>query len=183
MKCSLCNGDIVNKLGPFPFKCKTLGEVFVPGVEYEECQSCGERLLSSEASKYLSNYIKEQEQIALRSLPASDLITAIEAAAILGFSKQNFSKTPKIRRGFIYSVAIGGRKFYSRKSTELYKSAGDGRFQLNVTQNPGQIVFVISPPSLSSIERSSYISSSMHNYNGIWCNSIGADNLNNEVYQ
>jgi len=183
MKCALCNGDIVNKVGPIPFKCKTLGEVSAPGVEYEECQSCGERLLSFEASKYLSNYIKEQEKIALRGLPASDLITAVEAAEILGFSKQNFSKTPKIRRGFIYSVVISGRKFYSRKSTELYKSKGDGRFQLNVTNNPGQIVFVISQPSLSSIERSSYITASRQNTNEIWCRSGAVDNFNNEVYQ
>lgn len=183
MKCALCNGDLVNKVGPFPFKCKTLGEVFVPGVEYEECQSCGERLLSFEASNYLSNYVKEQEQIALRMLPAKDLITAIEAAAILGFSKQNFSKTPKIKRGFIYSVVIGGRKFYSRKSTELYKSTSDGRFQLNVTNNPEQIVFVISQPSLSSIERSSYISTSGQDAYDIWCDSGTADDFNNEDYQ
>jgi hypothetical protein len=183
MKCALCNGNIENKVGPFPFKCKTLGEVFAPGVEYEECQSCGERLLSFEASKYLSEYIKEQEQIALRSLPASDLITAVEAAAILGFSKQNFSKTPKIRRGFIYSVVIGGRKFYSRKSTELYKSTADGRFQLNVTNNPGQTVFVISQPSFSSIERSSYIATSEQGTDDIWCSSGATDNFNNEVYQ
>jgi len=182
MKCALCNGDIVSKIGPFPFKCKTLGEVFVPGVEYDECQSCGERLLSFEASKYLSNYIKEQEQIALGSLPANDLITAVEAAEILGFTKQNFSKTPKIKRGFIYSVAIGGRKFYSRKSTELYKNTGDGRFQINVFNNPDQTVFVISPTSLSSIESSSYISSSKLDVFNIWCNSVNID-VFNEVYQ
>lgn len=147
MKCSMCDGDLVIKNDFLPFKSKSMGEVIIPNVELEECQGCRVKLLSPDASHYVTSYVKELEKTALNNLPAGDLITASEAANILGITKQGFSKSPRIRRGFIYSVKIGNRKLYSKRSTELYSETKDGRFRLNAPSESASKIYIISPPT------------------------------------
>ena len=128
MKCALCDGDIVKKTGGVLFKSKTLGEITVPDIEFKECESCGDKLLSPAASDKMIDYVRQKEQEVIGSLPIDDFIPASEAADILGFTKQAFSKHPKIKRGLIYSVIKGKRKLFLKKSVELFKEKGNGKF-------------------------------------------------------
>ncbi len=130
MNCSICNGIIEKKTDVYLFHSIILGEVPIPDVDFEECQGCQERSLSPESSHCVSKFVREREQLALSNIPAKDLITASEAAQILGVTKQAFSKNPRIKRGFIYFTKIGDRKFYSKTSVRQYAETGDGRCQL-----------------------------------------------------
>ncbi len=128
MNCSLCNSKTRHKKKDYVHKSKIIGEVLVPAIELRECRGCGNIKLSSEACDEVRNYVAEQEQNAIATLPADGLISAGQAAAILEVTKQAFSKNSKLKRGFVYSVMIGEKRAYFRSSVELFKKTGDGRF-------------------------------------------------------
>lgn len=130
MTCALCNGDIVKRKGDLPFESKTLGQLSIPNISFEECQSCGDKLLSPRESDKVVNYVRQKEQEAIESMPIGDFIPANEAAEMLGITKQAFSKHPKIKRGLIFSVTKGKRKLFLKKSVELFKGKGNGKFLL-----------------------------------------------------
>ncbi|MBT8360007.1 MAG: hypothetical protein HKP41_17045 [Desulfobacterales bacterium] len=120
----------MNKKEDYLCNSKVIGEVLIPLIEFYECRGCHETTLSPEASHELITHVREQERNAIASLSSDDLITAGQAAAILGVSKQAFSKNPKIKKGYVYFTQIGTKKAYFRKSVELFRESGDGRFPI-----------------------------------------------------
>lgn len=128
--CSICDGNIINKHESLAFQTKHLGSVDVPDIKFEECSVCHDRTVSIEDSEKIHRYVLELEKKCIGKLPIEGFITTSEAVSVLGGSKQAFSQNPKIKRGFIYSVTIGGRKLYNRKSTLQFKESKDGRFPL-----------------------------------------------------
>ena len=130
MNCSLCGAKIRNKKKDCYNQSKIIGKVFVPAIEFRECQGCGEAILSPEADGEIRDYIAEQELKAIATLSVNDLISAGQAADILEITKQAFSKNSKLKRGFVYSKMIGAKKAYFRSSVELFKRTGDGRFPI-----------------------------------------------------
>lgn len=62
MKCALCNGDIVEKKEELPFESKIAGQLFIPNISFEECQSCRDRLLSPQECDKVINYVRQKEQ-------------------------------------------------------------------------------------------------------------------------
>lgn len=130
MKCAVCNIELYAKTGEFEFKSRSLGKVLVPNITYFECDACGDKILSPKESDKLIDYVEKEENKAISKLPVSDFISANEAARILGITKQAFSKHPKIKRGLIYSVKIDDRKLYNRKSVEIFKEKGNGKYFL-----------------------------------------------------
>ena len=106
MKCALCNGRVVKKLGPIEFNSKAIGKISVPDLKFFECKNCADKILTPEESDKAIEFIAEKEREAISILPIKDFITAIEASKILGITKQAFSKHPKIKRGLIYFVKI-----------------------------------------------------------------------------
>lgn len=138
MDCALCDGKLISKTGVIEFTSKTLGTVFVPGIRHQVCKQCGDILIAIEESARIIDHVKTKEQRAIERLPISEFISLNEASARLGITKQAFSKNPKIKNGLIYSVKIGGRRYYSKKSVDTFKSNGDGRYPIpkkgNVTE-------------------------------------------------
>lgn len=130
MNCALCNGKLVNKTAPVEFKSRSIGKILVPNLKFIECENCRDKLLTPEESDKAIDYIAKKEKEAINNLPVKDFITANEASKILEITKQAFSKHPKIKRGLIYFVKIGGRKYYNRKSVELFKDKGNGKYLL-----------------------------------------------------
>jgi YgiT-type zinc finger domain-containing protein len=130
MKCALCNNKVVKIKGSVEFEVRSLGKISVPNLEYFECSACGDQLLTSEQSKKAFKYIANEEQDLINKLPIGQFITANEAAGLLGVTKQAFSKHPKIRSGMIFSALIGDRKYYHKKSIELFKETDNGKFLL-----------------------------------------------------
>lgn len=130
MNCSLCNAETTRKTEDYLCESKIIGDVLVPLVEVEKCLSCGALKVSAEAEIEVSNYLNMLETNAIISLPVNNLISAGQAAGILGVTKQAFSKNPKIKKGFVYFTYVGTKKVYFRSSVELFKTSGDGRFPI-----------------------------------------------------
>lgn len=130
MNCSLCNAELMNKKEDYLCNSRVIGEVLVPLIEFYECHGCQEITLSPEGGHEVTTYVKEQERNTIARLPSDDLITAGQAADLLGVSKQAFSKNPKIKKGFVYFIQIGTKKAYFRRSVELFRATGDGRFPI-----------------------------------------------------
>lgn len=130
MNCALCGNQVAKKKDEYTFVSRTLGVISIPDINYEECLSCGEKLLSPTASEEVLKYVREKEQIAIENMPVVDFITAGEAANILGVTKQAFSKSPKIKRGLIYNIQKGSSRLFLRKSVELFQEKGNGKFLL-----------------------------------------------------
>jgi YgiT-type zinc finger domain-containing protein len=130
MKCALCNNQVVKSTGSVKFDIRSLGKISIPNLEYFECKACGDQLLAAEQSDKAFEFITNQEQELVEKLPIGEFITANDAAVLLDISKQAFSKNPKIKRGLIFSTNIGDRKYYHKKSVELFKDTGNGKFLL-----------------------------------------------------
>ena len=117
-------------MGEVEFESRSLGEISVPNIKFYECENCGDKLLSLKESEKATEYIANKEKELIDMLPISEFKSLNEAAKILGITKQAFSKHSKIKRGIIYSAKIGNRKYYHRKSVELFKKNGNGKFLL-----------------------------------------------------
>jgi hypothetical protein len=130
MNCALCNGKVDKVKGSIDFDTRSLGKVSVPNLEYLMCTTCGDLLLTTEQSDRVSKFIANEEQQLINKLPVGEFISLNEAAAILGITKQAFSKHLKIKNGLIFSATISNRKFYNRKSVELFKRDGNGKYLL-----------------------------------------------------
>lgn len=130
MNCALCNGKLIKRSGAIEFNSRSIGKILVPNLEFLECKECKDKILTLEESDKAIDYIAKKEREAIYNLPVKDFITAKEAYKILGITKQAFSKHPKIKRGLIYSVKIDDRKYYNRKSVELFKEKGNGKYLL-----------------------------------------------------
>ena len=130
MKCGLCNNELILKKGDVEFDSRSLGRVLVPNLKFYECETCGDKLLSPKESDKAIDYIANRENQLIKKLPIGEFLTANEAAKILKITKQAFSKHPKIKRGLIYSINIGNRKYYHEKSVSLFKEIKNGKFLL-----------------------------------------------------
>ena len=134
MKCGLCNNELIFKRGAVEFDSRSLGRLPVPNLKFYECEMCGDKLLSPKESDKAIEYIANRENQLIKKLPIGEFIAAKEAAEILRITKQAFSKHPKIKRGLIYSIKIGNRKYYHEQSVRLFKENKNGKFQLTGQQ-------------------------------------------------
>lgn len=131
MKCAECNGNLELITGDFKSKNKSLGNITIPEISYTKCNNCGVILLDPEMAQKITTFKKQREFELIKRLPVGDFLIVTEAIEILEITKQAFSKNNKIKRNFIYNVTIGNKKLYHKKSIELFKSQGDGRFLLS----------------------------------------------------
>lgn len=133
ISCEKCDGKLKESREVVPFESKAIGKIFVPGVHHYKCSKCGSSMVSYVGAGTLLKYVREKENEAIGLLPAKDFLSLNEAAYILGISKQAFNKNSQIKKGFIYSMIIGGRRHYYKKSVEEFKLTGkDGRILLAV---------------------------------------------------
>ena len=60
MKCAVCNDQMVNKHGEIELRIS--GKLFlVENVSYQECESCGERVLTPEVSQEIFNKVAQKD--------------------------------------------------------------------------------------------------------------------------
>ena len=133
--CSRCGEKTIRKLENYLFFSRVLGHILAPSVEIDECVECGFKSLGSEAEREVCRWLKTHERMAIGSLSGDQLLSAGQAAEILGVTKQAFSKNPKVKKGHIYFTSVGNKKIYFRSSVELFKASGDGRFQITEWQS------------------------------------------------
>jgi hypothetical protein len=132
MKCFKCDGSYQKRHGKFKFDDRYVGVIIVDGVDYFECQKCGDELLPAETAKLIENKRKELLERYLEEQPIKEFLSAAETAASLNISRQALHKHQRIKKGFIYQTTLGGNKVYLKRSIDLYKERGDGRFPINV---------------------------------------------------
>lgn len=133
MRCHDCLVDFEPQSGNLVLNDPLIGAFIVYNIDYLACPKCGEHLYTIEASQKIDDARKEQEERLIAGLPVGDFVSAHDAMALLGMTKQAFHKHHRIKRGFIYSIKIGGRAFYHKKSVELFRQSKDGRFPLMPT--------------------------------------------------
>lgn len=141
MKCQKCTeGQYKKVIDDYEADYLYIGKFIVRNLELLKCDNCGDILLPIEAARKID---AEKERILcefLQSLPLRSFIPAKEAATSLGVSRQALHKHKKIARGLIYQTTFGGKRVYLRKSVELFKKKGDGRFPLtDLIQEPMKI--------------------------------------------
>lgn len=143
ISCEKCDGKLKEIKEDVPFKSKVLGNILVPGVRHFKCAKCNGSLISYEGASVIFKYVREKEAEAISSLPIGEFVSLNQAAHILGVSKQAFSKNPHIKRGYILSAIIDGKKLYYKRSVELYREKNDGRFLIKNEINPIQVKYIV----------------------------------------
>ena len=130
MRCHSCGGSYAEVHGPLVLRDKCVGEYRVGVEKYLRCDGCGDALLSVEVAEQADRERREKLTELLQSRPLAAFVTAAEAVAILGVSRQAFHKNRRIRKGLIHQTQLGGLAVYLRESVERYKETGDGRLPL-----------------------------------------------------
>ncbi|NOY69126.1 MAG: hypothetical protein GXP53_06490 [Deltaproteobacteria bacterium] len=130
MRCYDCGETCTRHSGKLQLENHSIGWFEIDSPEYYKCDKCGKLLFPEETLEIIDAFKKEKLNRILEELPVKDFISGQEAADTLGISKQAFHKHRRIRNGFIYSIKKWGKRVYHKKSVELFKSKGDGRFSL-----------------------------------------------------
>lgn len=133
--CTRCGEKTIRTSDDYLCFSRVLGYALAPRVEIDQCSNCGLKFLPLEAEKEVYRWLSIHEQIAIDSLSGDQLLSAGQAAEILGVTKQAFSKNPKVKKGHIYFTSVGNKKIYFKSSVDLFKDSGDGRFQITKWQS------------------------------------------------
>lgn len=136
MRCYSCGGTYKEKHGKLNLSDDFIGSYSVYDVDYHKCNKCGgllfplptARVVEEKRDSVIDGYIKSES--------IGNFISSAETAKILEISRQALSNDRRIRRGFIYGIKIGKITLYHKKSVELFKCAGDGRFNFNNKKLP-----------------------------------------------
>ena len=115
-------------LGTFSIPCKH--------EEYSFCD-CGEERLAyslclrieQEEQNRISQAIMNMAHNNLRDLEEL-VVTSRDLESIMNVSRQAISKNGKLKT-LVYHITFKGKIFYLKKSVELFKKKGDGRFDLS----------------------------------------------------
>lgn len=130
----MCGGNIEEITKDYKTDSIALGQITVPEVTVFNCTSCQQDFLSKEAGNDIFKFIakKEKERIDNAKLAGDELWSARQAYEFLGITRQAFSKPKsKYQRGFIFWRKLDNTKVYFKKSVELFKETGDGRYFLD----------------------------------------------------
>lgn len=141
MKCYNCGGTYQEKTGGLKLQDKVVGDYIVDNVTYFKCNQCGSLSYPNETTEAIDAKELELTEKLLGQFPLDNFIGAIEAAEILGISKQALHKHRRIRRGFIHSKEHDGRRLYLKKSVELFNETGDGRIPLVKKQEKQKVIY------------------------------------------
>lgn len=135
MKCYDC-GKEMRLLTGYTEDDNGVGLIETDG-EYWECTdpACGCQLVPAATVHKVDVIRAERTKKLLWGLVSSpeDLerlfISVKDVAAILGITRQAVEKSLVIK-GLTYNIVVMGVRYWLRKSVELYKETGDGRFPL-----------------------------------------------------
>jgi len=150
--CPYCGKQQQKKNG-YTWKSEYYGTIFIPDVEYLQCE-CGAEEISNEILKKVE---EEQQRLCskllLQRLNSFDDINHqymqnSELVAKLGKTRQAIAKNPLIKRK-IFNIVLFGQRYYLRESVELFLRTGDGRFPLVSRANDNSNKYADSKASVS----------------------------------
>ncbi len=130
MICIDCNKELRERRGTVSLEYKEIGKFDVHDIQYLECPKCNKKLFGPEAGRKIdktSNSIRDE---LISNYEIKEFVSLAEACKILDVTRQVFDKNKRIRRGFIYSWKLNGKRYFLKKSVLQFKDTGDGRFLL-----------------------------------------------------
>lgn len=130
MKCLECGGTYQSHTGELSITDDYVGEFTIARLTYMKCDSCGDLMFAPTAAKLIEYSRKSALENAIKARPLKEFISASEAAAILGISRQALHKHRRIRHGFIFQTRFEGKIVYLKRSVLRFKQISDGRFPL-----------------------------------------------------
>jgi hypothetical protein len=130
MNCYQCGGVYEAKSDSLEIFDFYVGKIEVRGIPYYQCRDCHDILYTEEMSHAIETERNRRIHELLYQLPLGDFVSSIEAASILGVSRQALHKNRRINHGFIYQTKFAGVTVYLRESVLRFKRKGDGRFPL-----------------------------------------------------
>lgn len=142
MHCLNCDGQFFSETGSLVIDRKLIGRFSVHNIEYRKCKSCGKIRYPASTAKIIEKQENKIIQKLIGKLPIESFVGATTAGRILGISRQAMHKNRRIRRGFIYSIRKEGKLYYNKKSIQLYKDTGDGRFTLHSDTSKTKIKYI-----------------------------------------
>jgi hypothetical protein len=171
VKCYTCGCAYQEHEGTLDLHNDIIGNYDVYAARYYKCDGCGVLLFPKDTVKKIELAEADKQNRLIRQLPVNDFIIATEASELLGISKQAFHKHRRIKKGFIYSVILGGKRLYNRKSVLLFKDNGDGRFKLSEQSSKEDVKYIIVNKSITP-DHSIYKGSSPEEYKNLYSGSI-----------
>jgi hypothetical protein len=130
-RCINCGGIYKNKKDDLFIEHPFFGQIYLPYVEFDQCEQCSDTLLPSKTCEIFKNKSKAVFSQWILKHPLKDFMTSSEVAKRLNISISQLRKDKRIMKGFIYHIKIGNIILYLGKSVNLYLKNGDGRFKLN----------------------------------------------------
>ena len=130
MNCYQCGGVYEAKSDSLEIFDFYVGKIEVRGIPYYQCRDCHDILYTEEMSRAIETERNRRIHELLNQLPLAGFVGSIEAASILGISRQALHKNRRINHGFIHQAKFAGVTVYLRQSVLRFKKTGDGRFPL-----------------------------------------------------
>jgi hypothetical protein len=109
--------------GPLEIEDRYVGLLKLGSADYYECPDCKDRIYPLDTARAIEEILQAQ--------PLCAFLSAADTVALLGITRQALHKNKRIRQGFIYRTSLGGLAVYLKKSVDLYREKGDGRFLLS----------------------------------------------------
>ena len=125
MKCPNCGKDLRKEIGDIEIADPRVGVLRIQQAEYWECSGCGTKLYTPATAVRIDEERRNMREELIKKRPIGEFITLTGAAHLLGVSKQAVHKNRKL-----YSVKLGRKPVYLKKSVIKYKETQDGRFPL-----------------------------------------------------
>jgi hypothetical protein len=117
--------------GPLEIEDRYVGLLKLGSADYYECPDCKDRIYPLDTARAIENEREKITEEILQAQPLYAFLSAAETVALLGITRQALHKNKRIRKGFIYRTSLGGLAVYLKKSVDLYREKGDGRFLLS----------------------------------------------------
>ena len=126
-----CGGIYEKMQGPLEIDDRYVGLLRLESADYYECPDCKDRIYPLDTARFIESEREKITEEILQAQPLHAFLSAADTAAQLGISRQALHKNKRIRQGFIYRTSLGGLAVYLKKSVDLYREKGDGRFLLS----------------------------------------------------
>jgi hypothetical protein len=125
-----CGGVYEKMQGPLEIDDRYVGLLKLESADYYECPDCKDRIYPLDTARAIENLRERITEDILQAQPLHAFLSAAVTAALLGITRQALHKNKRIRQGFICRTSLGGLAVYLKKSVDLYREKGDGRFLL-----------------------------------------------------
>jgi len=126
-----CGGMCEKMQGSLEIDDRYVGPLKLESADYYECSDCKDRIYPLDTERVIESEREKITEEILQVQPLNAFLSAADTATLLGITRQALHKNKRIRKGFIYRTSLGSLAVYLKKSADLCREKGDGRFLLS----------------------------------------------------